>query len=152
MIEAAGTASRGRALGGPLSGSLALPLRSSPEGGFEFGRRRPVEDSLRLVLDVVPGERPLRPEFGCRVHFLEPVAGEVDGQLAAALVEEAVERWLGWLGVRRVDVDSQEAGALRLRLRLDGGRDVRYVLRLRQAPQGAALPEREGRGRGGRLL
>lgn len=56
-----------------------------------------VEDldrSIRLVLLTAPGERLMRPEFGCRIWDLvfEPVNANLIGLVAEA-VREALARW-----------------------------------------------------------
>ncbi len=99
----------------------SLPLHLDGSGRMTTGRRQPLLDSARLVLEVVPGERPLLPEFGCRIHHLEALKSERERQLAAALVEEALERWTPWLGVERVEVLEAAAGdSVRLALRVRG--------------------------------
>ena len=84
------------------------------------GRQQPLVDTARLVLEVIPGERPLMPEFGCRLHHLTSLDGERERQIAAALVEEALERWTPWLGVERVEVLEAAQGEVRLALRARG--------------------------------
>jgi len=74
-----------------------------------------------LVLEVVPGERRLLPEFGCRIHRLPSIQTDAECQLAAALVEEALERWVPGLGVERAEVETtEEERCLRIRLRVAG--------------------------------
>ena len=73
-----------------------------------------VEDTARLVLDVRPGERALLPEFGCRIHSLRSITTDTDRHVAAALIEESLERWVPWLGVDRVDVDEATDSELRI--------------------------------------
>ena len=74
----------------------------------------------RLVLEVAPGERRLLPEFGCRIHQLPSLDGAALCELAAALVEEALDRWAPDLGVDRADVLAAEGKEVRLRLRASG--------------------------------
>jgi hypothetical protein len=80
----------------------------------------PVAGRARLVLEIVPGERRREPAFGCRVHFLPEIETEEDRQIAAALIEEAIETWLPGLGVERARVDSSEDGVLGLQIRRGG--------------------------------
>jgi len=79
-----------------------------------------VLERMRRVLEIVPGERPLLPQFGCRIHFLSSLATREDRLLAAALVEEALERWLPELRVDRAEVLGSYDGLIRLAL-LTGG-------------------------------
>ena len=47
----------------------AFPLRTDATGGIALvSREREVEEAIRLILGTTPGERPMRPEFGCRIH------------------------------------------------------------------------------------
>ncbi len=75
-----------------------------------------LEERLRLILEVRPGERPLLPSFGCRVHDLEAIDSEHERQVAAVLIEEALRDWAPWAGVRRVSLLDVEEDRIRLRL------------------------------------
>jgi phage baseplate assembly protein W len=47
----------------------AFPVRTDATGGIALvTREREIEEAIRLVLGTAPGERPMRPEFGCRIH------------------------------------------------------------------------------------
>ena len=47
----------------------AFPLRVDATGGIALvSREREIEEAIRLILGTAPGERPMRPEFGCRIH------------------------------------------------------------------------------------
>ena len=75
-----------------------------------------IEERLRLILEVRPGERALLPSFGCRVHDLEAIDSEHQRQVAAVLIEEALRDWAPWAGVRRVSLLDVEEDRIRLRL------------------------------------
>jgi phage baseplate assembly protein W len=80
-----------------------------------------VSSRAALVLAVAPGERRLLPEFGCRVHELPSIESGEECQLAAALVEEALECWTPDLGVERTEVETTDReGCLKIRLRVAG--------------------------------
>ena len=52
-----------------IGAGWAFPLRTDPTGGIALvSREREIEESIRLILATAPGERPMRPEFGCAVH------------------------------------------------------------------------------------
>jgi uncharacterized protein len=53
-----------------------------------------IDDALRVVLMTAPGERLMRPHFGCRIWQLlfEPINANTLGLMAEA-VREAVGRW-----------------------------------------------------------
>ena len=81
-----------------------------------------LEERLRLILEVRPGQRPLLPSFGCRVHELPAIETEHERRLAEVLIEEALHDWAPWAGVRRVLLLSvaQEQISLRLTGRFSG--------------------------------
>ncbi len=73
----------------------AFPLRTDATGGIALvTREREIEEAIRIVLGTVPGERPMRPEFGCRIHDLvfAPNDATTTG-LAVYYVEEALAMW-----------------------------------------------------------
>ena len=47
----------------------AFPMAVSATGGIAMARReQELEQAMRLILSTYPGERPMRPEFGCRLR------------------------------------------------------------------------------------
>ncbi len=80
----------------------AFPLRTDATGGIALvSREREIEEAIRLILGTSPGERPMRPEFGCRIH--DYVFGLADGTTANEVtveVRRALARW-----EPRIDVD-----------------------------------------------
>ena len=106
-----------------------------------------VADTARLVLEIVPGERPLRPDFGCRVHFLAPIRTASDRQVAAALVEEALDSWVPWLRVERAEVLGVEGNKLDVSLH-SGGSVHEFRITHRSTAAAVSWPE-VGDGEGG---
>jgi phage baseplate assembly protein W len=80
----------------------AFPLRTDATGSIALvSREREIEEAIRLILGTSPGERPMRPEFGCRIH--DYVFGMADGTTAnevAVEVRRSLARW-----EPRIDVD-----------------------------------------------
>ena len=91
----------------------AFPLRAGPSGQIALVTgSREIEESIRLILMTSPGERPMRPEFGCAVHeyVFAPADASTAGDIAYA-VRVALNRWepridLGDVVVRFDAVDS----------------------------------------------
>src|SRR5215207_1660490 len=101
----------------------AFPLRTDATGSIALvDRQRELEESIRLVLGTAPGERPMRPEFGCGIHdyVFAPGDGATAGRIAQQ-VREALERWEPRIAVDDVVVafDAVEDGTLYI--------DVRYT-------------------------
>ncbi|MFG3436817.1 GPW/gp25 family protein [Nonomuraea sp. NPDC047897] len=73
----------------------AFPVRVDPTGSIALARgEHEIGQSIRLILGTAPGERPMRPEFGCAIHDL--VFAPADAATAGALtqsVRAALERW-----------------------------------------------------------
>lgn len=103
----------------------AFPLRTDATGGIALvSREREIEEAIRLILGTAPGERPMRPEFGCRIH--EYVFSSADGTTAAAIAAEvtsALRRWEPRVDVEDVLVsfDARDASVMYI--------DIRYAIR-----------------------
>jgi phage baseplate assembly protein W len=81
----------------------AFPLGVGPHGGIAMATGPDeIVASLRVILGTAPGERVMRPEFGCRIwdHLFAPVEPNSLGLMVQA-VREAVGRW-----EPRVDLES----------------------------------------------
>ena len=73
----------------------AFPLATDATGGVALVvREREIEEAIRLILATAPGERPMRPEFGCRVHdhVFAPINASTAGAIASD-VRYALEMW-----------------------------------------------------------
>ncbi|MBW3578949.1 MAG: GPW/gp25 family protein [Actinobacteria bacterium] len=99
---------------------LAFPLRTSTTGALALVEdRTELEEAIRLIVGTAPGERPMRPEFGCRIHdyVFAPINDTTIGSIIHA-VERAMERWEPRIDVERVEVfaDDETEGLLYIRL------------------------------------
>jgi len=107
-----------------IGNGWAFPLRADATGGIALvSREREIEESIRLILGTSPGERPMRPEFGCRVHdyVFAPADAETASRIAAE-VRIALERWEPRIEVEGVIVGPDPLDATVLYI------DVRYSL------------------------
>jgi uncharacterized protein len=72
-----------------------FPLRVDPNGAIALvSDEREIEEAIRVVLATSPGERPMRPAFGCPIH--EHVFDVASPAMMAALqlkVEDALALW-----------------------------------------------------------
>lgn len=84
----------------------AFPLRTDATGGIALvSREREIEEAIRLILATSPGERPMRPDFGCRIKDF--VFSSADGETGAAIaaeVKNALVRWEPRINVEDVAV------------------------------------------------
>ncbi len=104
-----------------LGQGLAFPLQIDPRGGIALaGGEHDIEQAIRIILMTAPGERVMRPEFGCRIHELvfAPHDPATEG-LAILYVEEALERWEPRIELREVNVetDANRDGVLLITIR-----------------------------------
>src|SRR4028119_1870093 len=52
-----------------LGTGLAFPLSVNSRGGIAMVHEESdVDQAITIILSTAPGERPMRPEFGCGVH------------------------------------------------------------------------------------
>ncbi|WP_092625605.1 GPW/gp25 family protein [Jiangella sp. DSM 45060] len=76
-----------------------------------------LDRSIRVILLTAPGERVMRPQFGCRIWELmfEPVTPNLIGLIAEA-VREAIARWEPRVEVEEVTPvqDEEESGLVRI--------------------------------------
>jgi hypothetical protein len=114
----------------------AFPMRVGPTGGIGMvEREQEIVEAIRLVLGTAPGERPMRPEFGCGIH--DYVFAGADGATAARIAQEvriALRRWEPRIEVTDVVIafDSVAAGTLYI--------DVRYTIRATNDPRNLVFP------------
>jgi uncharacterized protein len=108
-----------------IGSGVAFPLRLDPRGGVALSRGDDsVRDSIAVILGTAPGERPMRPEFGCGVHDL--VFENVDALTIGRVEREvrvALDRWEPRIQVLDVSVEPGGAQAAELRIEID------YLLR-----------------------
>jgi len=114
----------------------AFPVRTDTTGGIALSREgREIEESIRLILATSPGERPMRPEFGCGVHehVFAPANASTAGDIAYA-VRIALDRWEPRIELDDVVVrfDDVDAGVLYI--------DVRYAVRGTNDPRNLVFP------------
>ena len=100
---------------------ISFPLRVDQGGSIALtSGAADIEGSLRMVLMTAPGERLMRPQFGCRIWDLlfEPINANTLGLMAEA-VRDAVSQWEPRIVLEDVqlDVDQRELGRVLIDLR-----------------------------------
>lgn len=115
---------------------VAFPMHTDATGSIALvGGEREIVESIRLILATAPGERPMRPEFGCAIHDLvfAPADSGTAGQIAYQ-VRLALERWEPRIELNDVLVSFSEVDRGTLLI------DVRYTLRGSNDPRNLVFP------------
>ena len=104
---------------------VAFPLRVDRRGGLALvSGDEDVSEAITIILGTAPGERPMRPEFGCGIHdyVFESIdsytLGRIDYEISVAL-----DRWEPRIDIVDVDFDTSEAELGKLII------DITYSLR-----------------------
>jgi phage baseplate assembly protein W len=119
-----------------IGAGWAFPLRTDATGSIALvNGEREIVESIRLILATAPGERPMRPEFGCAIHDLvfAPADAATAGQIAYE-VRVSLERWEPRITVSDVVVrfDDADRGMLLI--------EIRYALRGSNDPRNLVFP------------
>lgn len=114
----------------------AFPVRADAAGRIALSSdEREIEESIRLILATAPGERPMRPEFGCAVHeyVFAPADATTAGAIGAA-VRSSLRFWEPRIEVAEVSVsfDRADEGCLLI--------DVAYVILGTNDPRNLVFP------------
>ena len=119
-----------------IGSGLAFPLQVDRRGGIALARdETDIEQAIELILATAPGERPMRPEFGCGVHdfvFDSIDAGTV-GKMELA-IRDALDRWEPRVIVETVEFDLDEVGEGRLII------DIGYRVRVTNTIRNLVYP------------
>jgi uncharacterized protein len=119
-----------------IGAGWAFPMHTKASGGIALARgQTEIVEAIRLILSTAPGERPMRPEFGCGVHDLafDPMnpttAGRVRFEVMASL-----ERWEPRIQVVDVLVTADDEDSATLLI------DIRYEIRGTNSPRNLVFP------------
>jgi len=114
----------------------SFPVDVDATGGIRLvSDQVEIEQSIRLILSTAPGERPMRPEFGCAIHdhVFDSFDGRTTGRVVYA-VREALRRWESRIDVLDISVGRHptEEDALLL--------DIRYTISDSNDPRNLVFP------------
>jgi phage baseplate assembly protein W len=90
-----------------LGSGLAFPLQVDHRGALALAHGEDdIEQAIGVILGTAPGERPMRPEFGCEVHDLvfDTIDAAMVGRMDAA-VRMALDRWEPRIEVTGLEAD-----------------------------------------------
>jgi uncharacterized protein len=97
-----------------LGSGLAFPLGVDDRGRIALARNEiDVEQAIRIILSTAPGERPMRPEFGCAVH--DCVFERIDADTLARIdqaVRVALDRWEPRIEIEDISFEPRGDGEL----------------------------------------
>jgi phage baseplate assembly protein W len=94
-----------------IGSGLAFPLQVDRRGGIALARdEQDIDQAIELILGTAPGERPMRPEFGCGVHdfVFDSIDANTVGRMEEA-IREALDRWEPRVQVVTVGFDLGQA-------------------------------------------
>lgn len=113
-----------------------FPMRVDPNGGIALvSDEREIEESIRVVLATSPGERVMRPEFGCAIHehIFDVVTSALFGEIRAKVVD-SLELWEPRITVTSVDVapDRDDSSVIYI--------DIQYRINDTNSPRNLVFP------------
>jgi phage baseplate assembly protein W len=125
---------------------ISFPFRVDQSGSIATSSGgEGIDSSLRMVLMTAPGERVMRPKFGCKIWELlfEPINANTLGLMAEA-VREAVGRWEPRVTLHEVRVEPNPSADGQVMINID------YVVRSTNDKRNLVYPfyviPREGEG------
>ena len=90
-----------------LGTGLSFPLSVDRTGGIALvSGETDIDQAIEIILSTAPGERPMRPEFGCGVHdfVFDTIDASTVGRLETE-VRRALDRWEPRIVVEEVEFD-----------------------------------------------
>lgn len=99
----------------------AFPPAIDPQGGLSLtNERSELQQSIEIILSTSPGQRVMRPSFGCRLHELvfSPNNSHTAAQ-ARRYVEEALGMWEPRIKVQRVKTKADPENHARLIIEIE---------------------------------
>jgi uncharacterized protein len=107
---------------GFLGRGWAMPVALDPRTGLveSVAYEEDIRQSILLILETAPGERVMRPNFGCGIHELVFIAlDSTTLQLIRSSVEEALRRCEARIDVLEVTVDEAATAEGKLLIELE---------------------------------
>ncbi len=104
-----------------LGRGWSFPVKPGAGGRLSFaGGEEKIRQSIWLILSTAPGERQMRPDFGCGIHDLvfEPNTAALRG-LVQTRVRESLVRWEPRIDVVDVRVETPPEARNYLLIRID---------------------------------
>jgi phage baseplate assembly protein W len=115
---------------------IAFPMRVNPTGGLALASGDDeIAESIRLILGTSPGERPMRPDFGCPIHdhVFAPADASIIGMIGFE-VRNSLTMWEPRIDVLDVTVSQDESRPSLLYI------DISYEIRDTNDPRNLVFP------------
>src|SRR5829696_8764458 len=90
-----------------IGSGLSFPLQVDHRGAIALATGdEDIAQAIGLILSTAPGERPMRPEFGCEIHnfLFDTIDASTVAEMEAA-VRAALARWEPRIEVASVEFD-----------------------------------------------
>lgn len=112
------------------------PIELDRAGGVALSELdESIRQSIFIILGTAPGERVMRPYFGCEIHDLIFAPNSVaTAGLAAHYVTEALNKWEPRITDIEVEAEPSEADPNRLDI------EIKYKVRSSNAPRNLVYP------------
>lgn len=94
-----------------IGSGWGFPLSTKSNGSIALvSGDREIQEAIRIILSTAPGERPMRPEFGCGIHshVFDPADATTAGIISYE-VRRALLRWEPRITVLDVNVNLDHA-------------------------------------------
>lgn len=118
-----------------LGKGLAFPLSVTPRGELALVTgAEDIEQAITIILETMPGERVMRPSFGCRIWELVFAPNNAETHaLAAYYVRQALAFWEPRIEVSEVVVRAEnEFGAMEI--------SISYTIKSTHDPRAIIFP------------
>jgi phage baseplate assembly protein W len=100
--------------GDTLGRGIAFPFRAGPHGRIVLvSGEDDVEEAIRLILSTRPGERQVRPEFGCDLdeYVFDTLTTATFGHIERA-IRRSLDRWEPRIVVDRIGFEPDPDGGI----------------------------------------
>ncbi len=106
-----------------IGNGWSFPLKIDSQGGIQFtNERSEINQAIQIILSTTPGQRVMRPEFGCQLQDLVFAPNNVHTAIQAQrYVEEALGMWEPRIKVIQVEVspDLEERNRLLINIEFE---------------------------------
>jgi phage baseplate assembly protein W len=95
-----------------------FPLQQNEQGELAYSRyEENIQEAIWMILSTAPGERLMRPDFGCNIHDLVFAPNNTStAGLARFYVEDALIRWEPRIDLEDIEVQADPGDPARLLL------------------------------------